>query len=100
QNHSRIEEIQRQHVLLTDPEQSAQLNTAAMPAVFYAGCSVHGNEPSGSNASMLFAYYLAAARDPEVERQLSNTIILLDPSFNPDGLQRFASWVNSRKSRL
>jgi hypothetical protein len=33
-----------------------------------------------------------------IDKLLDNTIILLDPSFNPDGLQRFASWTNSNRS--
>jgi len=99
-NHQRIEEIKSEHVQLTDPSKSTALNTGRMPAVFYLGCSIHGNEPSGSNAALLIAYYLAAAQGKEIEEQLKNTVILLDPSFNPDGLQRFSSWVNSRKSKV
>lgn len=99
-NHSNLEHIRMQHLQLTDPSTSGSLNTASMPAVFYLGCSIHGNEPSGSNASLLIAYHLAAAQGAEIEKTLQNTIILLDPSFNPDGMQRFASWVNSRKSNL
>lgn len=99
-NHRRIDAIRAEHVQLTDPARSANLNTASMPSVFYLGCSIHGNEPSGSNAALLIAYHLAAAQGKEIEDQLKNTIILLDPSFNPDGLQRFSSWVNSRKSKV
>lgn len=99
-NHQRIEEIRAQHISLTDPSQSAGLDTKPMPAVFYLGNSIHGNEPSGSNAALLEAYYLAAAQGAEIEKLLGNVVILLDPSFNPDGLQRFSSWANSRKSKL
>lgn len=99
-NHGDIDNIRTQHIQLTDPSRSADLNTAAMPAVFYLGCSIHGNEASGSNAGLLLAYYLAAAQGPEIEGILKNTVILFDPSFNPDGMQRFASWVNSRKSQM
>ena len=69
-----------------------------MPLVVYQGFSVHGNEPSGANAGLAYAYYLAAAQGPEIEKMLENTIILMDPSFNPDGLQRFAYWANTNKS--
>jgi hypothetical protein len=68
---------------------------ADMPAVAYTGYSIHGNEPSGSNAALAVAYYLAAAESPDVNDLLENVIVLFDPSFNPDGLQRFASWVNA-----
>jgi hypothetical protein len=98
-NHQKIESIRTQHVQLSDPSKSASLNTQSMPAVFYLGCSIHGNEQSGSNAGMLMAYHFAAAQGKEIENELENTIILFDPSFNPDGMQRFSSWVNSRKSK-
>lgn len=99
ENHSRLEEIREQHVKLTDPSSSSGLDISAMPAVIYMGYSIHGNEPSGSNASMLAAYYLAAATGAEIDDLLKNTVILLDPSFNPDGMNRFASWVNTRKGK-
>lgn len=97
-NHQRIEEIRQQHVQLTDPSKSGSLNIKNMPNVLYMGFSIHGNEASGSNAALAVAYYLAAAQGAEVEKTLEEVVILFDPSFNPDGLHRFSSWVNSRKS--
>lgn len=99
ENLKNIESIRQQHIKLCDPSQSDGLDIKNMPAVFYLGCSIHGNEASGSNASLLMAYYLAAARGEEIEKALKKVVILLDPSFNPDGMQRFSSWVNSRRSR-
>ena len=64
----------------------------------WLGYSIHGNEASGSNAVLLTAYYLAAANGEEIDNILNNSIIILDPSFNPDGLQRFSSWVNMHRS--
>lgn len=98
-NHQNLEQIRQQHVQLTDPSRSAALNTAAMPIVVYIGHSIHGNEPSGANAALLSAYYLAAARGKQVEELLDNTVILFDPSFNPDGLQRFSTWANQHKGK-
>jgi hypothetical protein len=98
-NHKRIEDIRKQHVQLSDASKSSSLDTRSMPAVFYLGCSIHGNEPSGSNAGMLMAYHLAAAQGDAIENILKNIVILFDPSFNPDGMQRFSTWVNSRKSK-
>lgn len=99
-NHQNIETIRSQHVQLTDPAKSGSLDTRTMPAVFYMGFSIHGNEASGSNAALLVAYHLAAAQGKEIEDYLNNVVILFDPSFNPDGLHRFSSWVNSRKSKV
>jgi Zinc carboxypeptidase len=98
-NHRNLEKIRLQHLQLSDPATAASLPIEDMPAVVWIGHSIHGNEPSGSNSSMLTAYHLAAARGAAIEKLLSNTIILFDPSFNPDGLQRFSTWANQHKSK-
>ncbi|TNE50632.1 MAG: zinc carboxypeptidase [Bacteroidetes bacterium] len=98
-NHRRLDDIRSRRRILADPARSGKLDPADFPAVAYMGYSIHGNEASGSNAALIVAYYLAAGRSPEVEQLLKNTVILLDPCFNPDGLQRFAGWVNSRRSQ-
>ncbi len=98
-NQRNLEAIRKQHLQLTESGQSATLDTKDMPIVVWIGHSIHGNEPSGTNASLLSAYYLTAAQGPQIDALLDNTVILLDPSFNPDGMNRFASWVNSHKSQ-
>lgn len=98
-NFLRLREIKDEHAKLTDPTQSASLNTAQMPSILYQGYSIHGNEASGTNASMLMAYYYAAAQGADIEAMLRNMIILFDPSFNPDGMQRFSTWVNQHKNK-
>ncbi len=97
-NHGNLATIKKNHVALTESNGASQ-NTAAMPAVVYQGFSIHGNESSGSNAALALAYYLAAAQGPKINELLNNTVILLDPSLNPDGLQRFAYWANMHKSQ-
>ncbi|WP_162053434.1 M14 family metallopeptidase [Pontibacter pamirensis] len=99
ENLRNIEQIKAQHKKLTDPAQSGSLDISKMPAVVWMGYSVHGNEPSGSNAALLALYHLAAAQGPEIDKLLSETVILLDPSINPDGLNRFASWVNTHRGK-
>ncbi|WP_372366294.1 M14 family zinc carboxypeptidase [Candidatus Uabimicrobium sp. HlEnr_7] len=97
ENHKNIEDIQKKHQKLRSV--STDINISTMPTVVYIGHSIHGNEPSGANASLVAAYFLAAAQGEEVEKLLQNTVILLDPCMNPDGFNRFASWVNSHKSK-
>ena len=98
-NQQRLEEIRQQHVKLTDPSQSSSLNIDNMPIVVWIGHSIHGNESSGANASLLSAYYLAAAQGKQIDELLDNVVVLFDPSFNPDGLQRFSTWANQHKSK-
>jgi hypothetical protein len=99
ENHNNIQSIQQQHAQLTDPNRSASLNPDTMPVVVYMGYSIHGNEPSGGNAAPLVAYYLAAAQGASIDSLLQNTVILLDPAFNPDGFNRFAHWANTHRGK-
>lgn len=98
-NHKRLEEIRQQHIKLSDPSQSSSVNIDNMPIVAWIGHSIHGNEPSGANSSLLEAYHLAAAQGKEIDELLENVVVLFDPSFNPDGLQRFSTWANQHKSK-
>ena len=96
ENHQNIEGIRKAHIAATN---TTTVAISEHPIVVYQGFSIHGNEPSGSNAALAVAYYLAAAQGAEVDDLLNNTVILFDPSFNPDGLQRFAYWANTNKSK-
>ena len=93
-NLAKIDQIKDERKKLRDA--GATVDIEKMPIVMFMGYSVHGNEPSGANAALLAAYHFAAAR--EIEGDLDNMVLLLDPAINPDGLNRFASWVNSHKS--
>ena len=97
-NLSNLEKIRENHIALTE-NGSDNIEVTKMPIVVYQGFSIHGNEPSGSNAALAVAYYLAAAQGSEIENLLNETVILFDPSYNPDGLQRFAYWANINKSK-
>jgi hypothetical protein len=97
-NQRNLDELRRNHLAALDPI-NPKNPSGSDPLVVWLGYSIHGNEPSGSNAAPLVAYYLAASEDENIRNILDQTVILLDPCLNPDGLDRFASFVNSRKSR-
>ena len=98
-NHARLDAIRAQHAELSDPR-SPRPDFADLPAIVNLGYSIHGNEPSGSNAALVVAYHLAAARGEEIESWLDDLVIVLDPSLNPDGLSRFAQWANMHRGRI
>ncbi|GGW70495.1 zinc carboxypeptidase [Winogradskyella epiphytica] len=95
ENHQNLDAIQSAHLEATENNSA---NSKNRPIVVYQGFSIHGNEASGTNAALVLAYYLAAAEGPKIDSLLKNTVILLDPSMNPDGLQRFAYWANTNKN--
>jgi len=55
-------------------------------------CSIHSTEIVASQMSMQLAYELATAQDPDTREILQNTILLLIPSPNPDGIDIVANW--------
>ena len=85
-----LEQIKNSRQKLTDYEG---------PNIVWLGYSVHGNEASGANAALLVAYRLAASQEPWVKELLEQTIVMIDPMLNPDGLDRFANWVNRYKGK-
>jgi hypothetical protein len=55
-------------------------------------CGIHSTEVGSYLSSMLIAYRLASSNDPEVQQILRDTIILLVPSTNPDGVDIVNNW--------
>lgn len=93
ENQSNIESLRQAHL------KGAISGDTGAPLVVWLGYSVHGDEASGANAAPIIAWYLAASQSDYVKNLLKNTIIILDPALNPDGLDRFATWSNSNSSK-
>lgn len=100
ENLANLDQIKKDHQTLANPSESGNMNTADMPIVMWLGYTIHGNEPSGSNAALILAYYLAAVQGEEIENTLKNAIIILDPVYNPDGMHRFSTWANMHRSHV
>lgn len=99
-NQARLNEIKRRHRALAKAGDEQALDLTDLPVVMNMGYGVHGDEPSATNTSPLVAHYLAAAEGEEIEQILENSVILLDPSLNPDGFDRFARWANTFRGRV
>ncbi len=95
-NRDRLDEIREAHHKLTKPNSAdaESVSLDSLPAIINMGYGVHGDEASATNCAPLVAYYLAAAKSDEIEQWLDDCVILLDPSLNPDGFNRFANWAN------
>ncbi len=57
-------------------------------------CGIHSTEVGSYLSSMLIAHRLASSNEPEIQDILENTIILLVPSLNPDGVDIVKNWYN------
>lgn len=64
-------------------------NGTAMPVTWLA-YGVHGNEISSTDAALMTAYHLLAAKDDaRAAKIMAETIVVIDPMQNPDGRARF-----------
>jgi len=90
----KYKEIQQ---LLADPRKMTQTTPrdrllANGKVVVAISCSIHSTEVVASQMSMQLAYELATAQDSDTREILQNTILLLIPSPNPDGVDIVANW--------
>src|SRR5437588_2178218 len=98
---SEFKDIQRQ---LADPrilgspanpalaDRKARTLIARGKTIVAITCGIHSTEVGSYLSSMLIAYRLASSNDPEISEILRNTIILLVPSTNPDGVDIVNNW--------
>jgi hypothetical protein len=83
--------------ILANKSKDTKNKNTSLPLVVWLGYSVHGDEISGANAAMVVAYYLAASENIEIKEMLENTLIVLEPSINPDGMDKFVQWANMHR---
>jgi hypothetical protein len=93
-NLAKLKEIQRRladpRLVQTEAERDRLLRDGKTIVVI--SCSIHSTEIVASQMSMQLAYELATADDAETRETLQNTILLLIPSANPDGIDIVADW--------
>ncbi len=98
-NLARLDQIRADLAELADPRRTSPARAAEIaakdPAVALFQYSVHGNEPAGFEAAMQVAYQLLASDEPQTQELLKAVVLVLNPSANPDGHERFAAWYNS-----
>ncbi|MGI9166174.1 MAG: M14 family zinc carboxypeptidase [Pyrinomonadaceae bacterium] len=93
ENLARLEEYKRIQDLLADPrklgtnrDRKARQLIARGKTIVLITCGIHSTEVGSYLSSMLIAHRLASSNEPEIQEILKNTIILLVPSLNPDGV--------------
>lgn len=95
-NLPKFQRIQRQ---LMDPRQRAGATKASLVAegknVILITSSIHSTEVGGFLTPLVVADRLARADTPEAREVLANTIIMLVPSQNPDGVDIVGDWYRS-----
>lgn len=87
---ARLDAIKRDIARVADPSAALGDALSTLPATVFLSYSVHGNEISGTDAALMTAYHLLAARgDPTADKIAADALVFIDPSQNPDGRARF-----------
>ncbi|PIQ62263.1 MAG: hypothetical protein COV99_06610 [Bacteroidetes bacterium CG12_big_fil_rev_8_21_14_0_65_60_17] len=102
-NHARMDDIRLANLKLADPSVPAAEKEAikeANPVVVWLSYNVHGNEASSTETAMQVAYRLASATDGKTQEWLDHAVVLIVPSMNPDGRDRYVNWYRSVQSHM
>ncbi|MDB4882443.1 MAG: Zinc carboxypeptidase [Gemmatimonadetes bacterium] len=99
ENIARLDAIRADLGRLADPRGAAPAELDAIaartPPVVWISGSVHGNETPGFETCIQLLYQLAASEEPATLAALKRSIVIINPSANPDGHERFTVWYNS-----
>jgi hypothetical protein len=96
ENLKNLENIRKQHLGLISKYDDK--SAGELPVIINLGYSVHGNEPSSTESSILTAYTLLASEQSSIKTYLKNAVIFIDPAINPDGRERHTQWANMYRS--
>ena len=90
ENLAKLEEIQNDNLIRAGVKEGTPKNNIPIVWLSY---SVHGNEAAGSESSMPVLHSLVGGKNLQAQAWLKNTLIVMDPSVNPDGYSRYTHWV-------
>ncbi|QTD52774.1 M14 family metallopeptidase [Sulfidibacter corallicola] len=101
-NQKRLDSLQQSYRAIADPRITDRATfdalAADLPVLVWFFESVHGDEPSGTDAGLFTAYHLAASEDPAVKAMLDQVVVAFELMQNPDGRDRFIQY--SRQNRV
>jgi hypothetical protein len=91
-----LQRIRQTSARLADPRGLSDAEGEALirggKAVVLVTCNIHSTEIASSQMAMEWAYALATANDEQTRKRLSNVVLLLVPSLNPDGQIMVTDW--------
>lgn len=98
ENHARLDWIRAENLKLTDPRtltsDEADRIARDLPAIVWISAGVHGNESSSPEAALALAYQLAAGTDERTRAIVQDAVVIIDPTLNPDGRERYVRWYH------
>ena len=99
ENLKRLEQVRQANLELADPRRTTPARVAEiarrMPVTVWLNYSMHGDESASFEAMPYVVYQLVAGEDEATRRLRENAVILVNLAHNPDGHERFVTWVNA-----
>lgn len=90
-NIAKLEEIRRANEQLALGTSTSKDS----PAIVWVNQCIHGDETASFESGMQLIYTLAASDDPKVKDALENSVVIVNPVYNPDGHERYVVAYNS-----
>lgn len=102
ENISRLDALKQDYANLSDPRKIAAPDADrladTLPALAWMAYCIHGDEMSGTDASLALAHHLAASKDEDVRSLLRDVVVVIDPDMNPDGRDRCITSVRENRT--
>jgi hypothetical protein len=101
ENLARLDEFKKIQAALADPrtlganaDRKARRLIARGKTIVLITCGIHSTEVGSYLSSMLIAHRLASSDEPLVQDILRNSIVIIVPSLNPDGVDIVKNWYD------
>ncbi len=91
ENLAKLDQIKRNNLIRTGLI-DGKIEEEEPIAIVWLGFGVHGNEAGATNSAIASVYELVSPTNTTTKEWLKNTVVILDPSLNPDGYSRYTHW--------
>jgi hypothetical protein len=100
ENLQRLEASREASARLADPRRLASAAEAERliedtPVTVWLNYSIHGDESASFEAMAQVAYQLVAGEDSTTRAIRERCVVLINLAHNPDGHERFVTWINA-----
>lgn len=96
-NIAKLDRIKADAARLADPrgvsKDDGDRLAKELPVITWMAYCIHGDEMSGTDASLAMLWHLASCTDKAAADLLENMVVLVDPLMNPDGRDRCITGV-------
>lgn len=98
-NLARLDAIRAGSATLADPRgvlaSEIERLQRELPVTVWLNYSIHGDESASFESLMQTVYQLAAGEDSTTRAILDGCVVLVNAAHNPDGHERFVTWINT-----